>query len=90
MDTSSKLTLDVKQETTVDPRVVGLSDTDEMAIRSISMRESLLTAFGWQIDSAAGDHLFSVAVTPVVYDVFNSGPDEFHLTPSAFATLPFG
>jgi hypothetical protein len=90
LDTSTKLTLDVKQETTVDPRVVGLSDTDEMAIRSISMRESFLTAFGWQIDSAAGDHLFSVAVTPVVYDVFNSGPDEFHLTPSAFATLPFG
>jgi hypothetical protein len=86
-DTSTKLTLDVKQETTVDPRVVGLSNTDEMAIRSISMRESYLTTFGWQISDSPGDHLFSIGVSPVAYNSVND--TELHLTPAAFAALPF-
>jgi hypothetical protein len=46
-DTAMKLTLDVKQENTVDTRVLGLAGEDEMTISSIAKRQSYLTQFGW-------------------------------------------
>lgn len=45
-DTGSRISLDPKQEITVDPRIVGHSE-DEETIAYIASRESLLCTFDW-------------------------------------------
>jgi hypothetical protein len=94
-DSTTKLTLDAKQEVTIDPRTVGLLDTDEMTITSISMRESYLTQCVWGQNgvasiSAPGDVLFSSYVSPMLWALNTFGTrEEIHLPACAFAALPF-
>jgi hypothetical protein len=90
IDTSHKLSLDVKQETTVDPRTVGLAGTDEMEIRSIAKRESFLGNFGWTTATAPETLLFQCRVSPMVWNSLAlSGQTEYHLPACAFAAMPF-
>lgn len=89
-DNATKLTLDCKQEVTVDPRVVGLDSADEMSILSLSQRESFLTSFAWTGDNAVDSVLYSKYVSPVSFDLYSTGLSrEWHLTPCAFAANPF-
>lgn len=89
-DNATKLTMDCKQEVTVDPRVVGLGDSDEMTILSLSQRESYLTTFGWSDSQAPDTLLYAKYVTPMSYALYSTGlTQEVHLTPCAFAALPF-
>jgi hypothetical protein len=89
-DTSTKLSVDPKQELSVDPRIVGLGDSDEMTIKSIATRESYLTTFSWSPTDTTEDALFSSHVAPFFWDTFpTTTEDEIHMIPSAFAALPF-
>lgn len=89
-DTALSLALDQKQELTIDPRVCGLNGDDELQITSISTRESYLTQFAWDIADAADAHLFSVRVSPEMFDTVGAGATkEYHLTAAAFAAAPF-
>lgn len=89
-DNATKLTLDCKQEVTLDPRVVGLDSADEMSILSLSKRESFLTSFSWDGSDAIDTFLYAKQVTPVSFDTYSSGlTQELHLTPCAFAANPF-
>lgn len=88
-DTSQKLTLDVKQELTVDPRVMGLGSTDEMTIKSIAQRESFLTQFGWAVSDSSETLLWNSEVSPVLWNVLAGVDDEVHMPACCFATLPF-
>ena len=91
-DSSQKLSLDSKQELTIDPRVMGLSNTDEMTIRSIASRESYLTQFGWTIANNEEDLLWTSEVSPVLWaesDVGDPVSRAHHLPACAFASLPF-
>lgn len=81
-----KLTSDSKQELTIDPRVTGLGDKDEMLLSSVASRESFLTKFTWTTSASPDTLLFSIAVTPSLLAV--SG-DELSMTPMCFAALPF-
>jgi hypothetical protein len=87
-DTSTKLTLDVKQELTVDPRVMGLGNTDEMSILSIAQRESWLTKFSWGLDRAIEEALFHSEVSPILWNEVALG-SEIHMPACCFAVLPF-
>lgn len=49
-DSSFSLSLDPKQEITVDPRTVGVNAVDEMTIKSIVTREQFLARCEWQGD----------------------------------------
>jgi hypothetical protein len=60
----SKLTLDPKQELTIDSRTVGLDGADEMTIPSIVTRKSYLTSFTWGTATSADTLLYNMAVTP--------------------------
>lgn len=82
----TKLTLDAKQEVTIDPRVVGLGNADEMSILSIAKRESYLTSWEWTTAQPLDTVLGSLVVSPMAFFVQNR---ERTLTPLAFATLPF-
>jgi len=89
-DNATKLTLDCKQEVTLDPRVVGLDSADEMSILSLSQRESFLTQFPWSGSDPIDSVLYSKYVTPVSFDTYSTGlTQELHLTPCAFAATPF-
>jgi hypothetical protein len=88
-DTAMKLSLDGKQELTIDPRVTGLSHTDEMTIKSVACRESYLTQFDWLVDTSPETALFSTEVNPVVWDTYGPEDEELHFPACCFATLPF-
>jgi len=59
-----KLTLDPKNELTLDSRTVGLDGTDELTVSSFVTRESYLTYFDWNTSDLADAVLFVSAVSP--------------------------
>jgi hypothetical protein len=83
----SKLTLDPKQETTIDSRAVGLSGADEMVIANIAQKESYLTSFAWEQAAPSGFLLFNSEVSPVLWEGTITG--GLALPACAFAALPF-
>lgn len=89
-DSCMKLTTDLKQETTIDPRTTGLSGVDEMNLKSIITRESYLTSFDWNVATLANTKLFTVQVTPYLWDVLNlGGSEELHMTPACHTGMLF-
>lgn len=86
-DTALKLTIDDKQELTIDPRIAGLGGFDPLNIRSIANRESYLTNFSWNIGTAPETLLWNARVTPVTWA--ESGSTAFHFPACAMAALPF-
>jgi hypothetical protein len=89
-DTAVKLSVDAKQELTVDPTTIGVAATDEMTISSIACRESYLTSFPWKISDTAETHLWQAEVTPMIWRYLDLGtPGEMHLPACAFAAMPF-
>jgi hypothetical protein len=71
-DTCRTLTLDVKNETTIDPRTVGLEGTDEMSIPFLCSREALITRFSWDVSDAPDKELLRIPVTPYIRSTFNT------------------
>lgn len=89
-DNTTKLTLDAKQEITIDPRTTGIGGDDEMSIASIARRESYLTSFTWPIGINPEVQLFYTAVTPTLWDFVPTDQEpEIHLPALAYATMPF-
>jgi hypothetical protein len=93
-DAVQKLSLDVKQEVTIDPSVVGVSSADEMGLVDIAKRESYYTTFVWSTtgypNSGPGSKLFQTQVMPTVYRTFGSGAaTEYHNMPCGMIALPF-
>jgi hypothetical protein len=89
-DTVQKLTVDDKQELTIDPRVSGLGGIDPFNIRDIASRESYLTSFTWQTGTAPETLLWNSRVSPVLWDRSGSGDTApFHFPACAVAALPF-
>jgi hypothetical protein len=63
-DNVAKLTIDSKQELTIDPRVFGIEAKDELAIAHIAGIESYITQFVWTISAARGTLLWNIRVSP--------------------------
>jgi hypothetical protein len=88
-----KLTLDPKNELSIDPRVVGLSDgTDEMMISRITSHNSFLAKAVWSQSNLVDDVLFYSRINPRMYD-YNllSAPvqNAISMTPLCWASQPF-
>jgi hypothetical protein len=92
-DMVQKLSLNRKQEITVDPVTVGLSDCeDTMAIAKIASIESYITDFEWSPAETTPDTwLFSIAVTPTQYLNITTGGGVDGIVPTAccYASRPF-
>lgn len=87
-DTCTRLTLDPKQEVTIDTRVMGLDGADELGVSSIASRQSYLTTTSWSTTTLQDAPLHQCLVKPSLYDTF--GPStEYHMTACCFATTPF-
>lgn len=82
----TKLSVDAKQELTLDPRTVGLDGVDEMAINNIASRETYYRQFPWTVGTAVETLLYQQIVDPCLFR-FREG--EHHMTATAFAAWPF-
>lgn len=90
-DNVIKLTMDPKQEVTVDPRVVGLGDDDEMLFKHLFERESYFTYFEWETSDNPNHELFWSEVYPKVGFIFDETNFGYVNTMSTvgFAAGPF-
>lgn len=88
-DTAQKLTVDDKQELTIDPRIAGLGNEDPMAIKEIAKRESYLTQFTWAIGEAPETLLWNARVDPVTWAEGSGSPTPYWFPACAMAALPF-
>jgi hypothetical protein len=66
-----KLTLDPKQELSIDPTLHGLGSTDEMCLRHIVSKPSILHVFDWTTTNVQGDVLCNFRVTPGLCETVN-------------------
>lgn len=86
----NKLSLDSKNELTIDTRTMGLSGEDEMTIHSIASRMTFWKQFDWPEVATSGTMLASMKIMPMLVDYLSVAPvTEIHSTAMAFATLPF-
>lgn len=85
-DAVMKLSLDSKQELTIDSRTVGLDGEDQMDISRFCQRESYLTQFTMNTVQGPDALLWNTRVTPLLFGVNN---DEIHPTPMAYMSTVF-
>lgn len=69
----TKICLDPKTELSVDPKIIGLNDTDELSIAYLVGIQSYLTTASWASTGAIDDILFSSKVTPMLFLRENTG-----------------
>lgn len=85
-----KLSLDSKNELTIDTRVMGLGGEDELAISAIAQRPSFWQQFNWPESATTDTLLASILVTPALVRTLSDAPaTEIHPTALAFASYPF-
>lgn len=89
-DNCTKLTVDEKQELSIDPRIAGLKGgPDPLNIRDIANRESYLTTFSWNIGTAPETLLWNGRIDPAIWAEVAGPPRELHFPACAMACLPF-
>jgi len=83
-----KLAVDARNEVSIDPRVAGFPNIDELDIATLCSKETLLAKCTWQISDGADDILFNSKVSPCLfdYDVANGGR---HMSPMAYIAFLF-
>lgn len=93
---SEKLSLDPKNELTIDPSVIGYGRDDELVLKHYCSRSSYLFKTTWYPTDAAGFNLAGIYVTPelarVETQVGVSGTNQFftsQMTPMAHAAQVF-
>lgn len=86
-DGALKMSVDDKQELSIDPRIAGLGSSDPLDIKSIAKRESYLTSFNWTIGTAPETLLWNTRISPVTWA--ESGNTALHFPACTMAALPF-
>jgi len=85
-----KLSLDSKNELSIDTRVMGLGGHDELTVNSIAQRPSFWHQFDWPESAVTDTLLASMLVSPACVRTLNAPPvTEVHYTALAFAAAPF-
>jgi len=89
-ETLKKISVDPRQELTVDPRIVGV-DHDELVITNISSIKSYLTTFDWTVaDARLTFPIWTCLVTPQLTTNYADETNRFFQpTAMAFAAAPF-
>lgn len=85
-DSLEKLSVTGAQQTTVDPRVIGINAGDELCISDIAGRESLFGSISWSSTASNGTLLYNYRVQPFAMPLETT---TFHPTACAFASHPF-
>lgn len=84
-----KITLDDKQELSIDPRISGIGPEDTMNILTIAKKESYLCRFGWAESSPPETLLYNLRVSPMLYASEGASPKAYCLPALATAAMPF-
>lgn len=85
-----KLTLDSKNELSIDPRIMGLSSpVDEMSMQYIAMKESYLTTASWTNADTSDQILFYSRVNPRIYDSDGATEAKVYMTPMGWVANLF-
>lgn len=85
-----KLTLDPKNELSIDPQTVGLPGTDELAIAYLTQKESVLAVANWDIGDAKDVALVLSNVTPTLCEIVSeASQDVLYDTPCGMASRMF-
>lgn len=90
-----KLTLDPKQELSIDPSPHGIGSVDELSLAYIKTKESYFSTTTWEASDTAGDLLYNVRISPSLWgqvDINNSlaasvGKRVYHTPLSYFGAL---
>jgi len=88
-DQTQKLTIDDKQELSIDPRISGLGGADPLNISEIAKRESYLTTFNWTIGTTPETMLWNCRIDPCVWAEDSLAPTGYHFPACAMAAMPF-
>jgi len=80
-----KLTLDIKNELTLDNKSIGGNSIDELNIQHIITKEAYLGQFSWSESATASTGLFSSVVRPDNYTIVDSST---YAGQYAFSTVP--
>jgi hypothetical protein len=83
------MTVDDKQELTIDPRISGLNGLDAMNIKEIAKRESYLTTFNWNIGTSPETLLWNARIDPCTWAENSGPPTSYHFPACAMAAMPF-
>lgn len=86
---NEKLTLDPKNELSIDPAIVGLDSKDEMVISHLVQRESYLTTTSWSTAASPDTILFSSNVNPMLFDNDGATNSKLYMTPMAWISALF-
>lgn len=85
-----KLSLDSKNELSIDTRLMGLGGEDELTINSICQRWSYFRQFDWPETAVTDTMLTSMIVAPLYGRTVVAGPvTEIHSTALAWGATPF-
>lgn len=85
-----KLSLDSKNELSIDTRLMGLGGEDELTVNSICQRWSYFRQFDWPETAVTDTMLTSMIVSPIYGRTVVAAPvAEIHSTALAFGATPF-
>jgi len=85
-----KLSLDSKNELSIDTRLMGLGGEDELTVNSICQRWSYFRQFDWPETAVTDTMLTSMIVSPIYGRSVTAPPiTEIHSTALAFGASPF-
>lgn len=87
-----KLTLDPKNELSIDPTILGLPPTDELSIPYLVQKESYIATTSFDMTLVPDDILFSCRVTPRLFDTYfpsTLGGVAIYQTPMCFVSRLF-
>jgi hypothetical protein len=86
-----KLTLDSKNELSVDPTTVGLANTDDLVISEFVQRDSFICQTTWDTSQASDTILYTSLVTPFQFDIDPTvNNTKVYFTPVAYIAKLFG
>lgn len=74
-----KLTLDPKNELSIDPGIAGLPADDELAIANIAKRPALIRVVRWRSSDVTDTSLFRANVTPTWCRTVGSAPTQYYV-----------
>jgi hypothetical protein len=85
-----KLTLDVKNELSVDPGAIGLPTEDSLNISELVQKESLLTTTTWITSDLVDAQIFKSAISPWMFrDVATATQHKITMPPCAWVANMF-
>jgi hypothetical protein len=84
-----KLTLDPKNELSIDSRIVGLDGADELNISTLCQKESFLVYADWSTADAIDKTIFTSVVTPHMFDRDAATDFALSMTPMSWVSQAF-